>query len=65
MWRLTKSPLEHEVEELGEGSLALGLDVEDRVDDLVEDVVGELEAAGDLRVLEAVAEAAPPSSPGG
>ena len=49
--------LDHEVEELGEGALPLCLDVDDGVDDLVEDVVGEVEPPGDLRVLEVVSEA--------
>ena len=48
--------LDDEVEELREGALSLGLDVDDAVHDLVEDVVGEVEAAGDLWVLEVVAE---------
>ena len=56
-WRLTKSPWMHEVEELGEGALALGLARRGpRATTSSTIVVDEVEAAGDLRVLEVVAE---------
>ena len=55
-WRLTKSPWMTRSKSWASVPSPSAVDVDDRVDDLVEDVVGEVEPARDLRVLEVVPE---------